>query len=139
MPRNKNDAPPDVDALSDTELLLLLARESIKRTGNFGAALDLLGGAGIVPTAAPAPAQAPQATAPVPKEPRRPHDWKKATHTCPKCSHTGPIETDFGTRFVRGVELKQSWCNTCRASTNYNQKKRTYSVSHASGRRKSDS
>lgn len=51
-------------------------------------------------------------------------DWTKEEHTCPKCGHKGMVDPDFGYRVVRGVERKQSWCTTCRATTSYYDKPR---------------
>lgn len=51
-------------------------------------------------------------------------DWHKRIHKCPKCGHTGPVDTDFGTRVVRGIERLQSWCMKCRAGTSYYDKPR---------------
>lgn len=46
-------------------------------------------------------------------------DWTAEKHTCPKCDHTGFVDPDFGVKVVRGVERRQSWCKTCRATTSY--------------------
>lgn len=53
-------------------------------------------------------------------------DWTKVKHTCPKCSHTGPVDPDFGVKLVRGIARSQSWCKNCRATTNYYGKARKY-------------
>ncbi|XXF77763.1 hypothetical protein P2318_32645 [Myxococcaceae bacterium GXIMD 01537] len=34
---------------------------------------------------------------------------------CPRCGHSGPTLTDFGTRVIRGERRPQSWCRACRA------------------------
>ncbi|MBU8896829.1 hypothetical protein DRW03_16230 [Corallococcus sp. H22C18031201] len=33
---------------------------------------------------------------------------------CPRCSHVGPTEQDFGFRVIRGEQRPQSWCRGCR-------------------------
>ncbi|MCY1082717.1 hypothetical protein [Archangium lansingense] len=39
---------------------------------------------------------------------------KTALSRCPRCSHVGPTEQDFGTRIIRGERRPQSWCRSCR-------------------------
>jgi len=40
---------------------------------------------------------------------------KTALSRCPRCSHVGPTEQDFGTRVMKGGERRpQSWCRNCR-------------------------
>lgn len=40
----------------------------------------------------------------------------KGKATCPHCDHTGPIESDFGVRIMRGAVWPQSWCRKCRGT-----------------------
>lgn len=35
---------------------------------------------------------------------------------CPRCQRLGDTVRDFGTRFVRGRQIAQSWCRTCRSA-----------------------
>lgn len=63
-------------------------------------------------------------TVPAVKAPTKKVDWTEEHHKCPQCGHEGPVKPDFGVRTVRGVELKQAWCRSCRASTNYHNKPR---------------
>lgn len=39
-----------------------------------------------------------------------------ATRKCPRCSHVGPVDTDFGSRRLKGELRPQSWCRECRAT-----------------------
>lgn len=102
---------------TDIELLMMIARESYEK---FGTALPPgFGRPNTVP-------RAPLKVGTVPPKPKKKIDWKKETHTCPKCGHTGRVDPDFGTRTVRGIVLRQSWCVTCRATTNYRNTGRKY-------------
>lgn len=56
-------------------------------------------------------------------------DWSKVIHTCPKCGRSGPVSELFGTRLVRGIRQKQSYCSHCRgqvASTVNFKRRRAY-------------
>ncbi len=90
---NKPLTRDEVSKLSNTDLLLMIARESLTR---FGTALP--------PSTLPAPKQAVRI------------DWTKEIHECPHCGAVGTVAVLFGIRVYRGVERKQSWCKTCRAS-----------------------
>lgn len=46
--------------------------------------------------------------------------------TCPHCKHHGTVVPDFGLKTIRGVKSSQSWCNKCRAETNYYARPRSY-------------
>lgn len=94
--------------LSDMEVLLQLARESMAR---YGTALPPLG------------ESAPKRKAAEESKPVK-IDWSKEIHTCPKCGFRGAVDPHFGWREVRGIERKQSWCHTCRAKTSYYDKPR---------------
>ncbi len=101
MKRTKKLSQAEVAKLSPMDLMLRVAQESLLR---YGTAL---------------PPDTARAVA-VPSGKDRPKvDWTAETHTCPKCNHKGPVVPDFGIRKVRGHELRQSYCNNCRASTNY--------------------
>lgn len=39
-----------------------------------------------------------------------------ATRQCPRCGHQGPVDTDFGSRRLKGELRPQSWCRECRAT-----------------------
>lgn len=52
--------------------------------------------------------------------------WKGKSKKCPKCGKTKDMVTEFGAKPQRGVYYVQSWCRTCRATMNYNNKPRKY-------------
>lgn len=119
--------------LSDAEVLVQLARESMER---FGTALPP--GFGGLPTKEkveePAATRRRRRATASDKTPSSDDtDWRTVISRCgnKNCTHgrggnsyEGPVEPDFGVRVVRGVVRKQSWCKRCRAETQYAQKPR---------------
>lgn len=105
--------PMNADAvshLSDAEVMLMLARESLRRFGTAipppGAAL----GFDVSQTqTVPVVGQAPRKSKPV-KE-----ISPSETHRCPRCKEVKNVLSGFGTRLVKGVIRKQSYCYDCRS------------------------
>jgi hypothetical protein len=95
----------DTAKLTDLEVMLKLARESLAL---YGTALPP-GFSGAARKLKPEP------------------DWTKEHHKCPRCKKEGPIDPLFGTRLVRGVRLRQSYCSECRANLDYRKRPRVYS------------
>lgn len=108
----------EVKKYSDMELLLRI--EAMSR----GLVLPDMPTTPVVISTTPV-VQVPQAE---PAEPPK-TDWSKVKHTCPRCSRTGTVSADFGTRMHRGTERVQSWCYACRAATSYYNVKRKYKTS----------
>lgn len=120
--------------LSDMELLLQIARESMER---YGTALPPMSAVSApVPDDAEAPSPGRQARRRVTAGKRRPApkmsssaetkrnpntDWTKVKKTCPRCDKTKFVEPDFGLKAPRASEPEfrepQSWCKQCRSDT----------------------
>ncbi len=108
MKSAKKLSPAQVAKISDMDLMMQIARESLQKYG----------------TAIP-PDNVVSPSVRTPK--RKPAvDWKKETHTCPKCGTYGTVADVFGIRSVRGEEKKQSYCAKCRATLNYYNVPRKY-------------
>ncbi len=99
-----------ISELTDDEIRILLARESLMR---YGTAL---------PPASVAAAAAPE------KQKPSAVDYEGKTKICPLCEKTKLIIPDFGLKkeSVRGTVYVQSWCRECRAGTNYHNRDRVY-------------
>jgi hypothetical protein len=142
-PMNKN--------LSDAEIMLRLARESLERWGTVLPPPDAFAPIQKKPgneteqlleklktllegSAKPAPLI--KRADKVKSEPEK--NWEKEITTCSRkgCGHTGPVIPDFGLRVVRVRVSKQSRCRKCRSEVNYHAQPRTYNVGSPSGRRK---
>lgn len=108
MPR-KSNAAAAVPEMSPAEMLAMAAR--------------------LMEQAAKATQAATQTPAPrvAIEQPAQPAvDWSREVRTCPKCGHKGKVSSDFGTKTIRGKESPQSWCRSCRSSTNYHARPRQY-------------
>ncbi len=127
MSKHKKLSPVDVAKLSDAELRLMIARDNLVKYGSTIAPdtvkSELVSVEPTPPTPPPRvrtrPTRAEKTKAP-------PTDWTKVVKVCPHCKEEKRAEPDFGVRPVRGIMRVQSWCNECRANTNYYNKPRTY-------------
>lgn len=97
-----------VESLSDADVMLMVARESLLRYGT------------------PIPPNQPQPvpTQPVVRPEMKVKDRKKMADArfkgdkkCPHCGDTKNIMRDFGIRVYRGKLGIQSWCRQCRIDT----------------------
>jgi hypothetical protein len=52
--------------------------------------------------------------------------WEGKRRECPKCGKSKLMVEEFSAKPMRGVYYVQSWCRTCRATTNYNNRPRKY-------------
>lgn len=95
-----------VDQMTDAEVLIAVARESLKR---YGTALPPAGSNAL--------------------KPRVTVDWTKEIKVCPNCKESKLVLPDFGVVVRRGIERAQSWCIYCRARGAYENKPRTYNTS----------
>lgn len=94
----------DVAKLSDYDVFMRLARESLAR---FGTTIPPGFGSMEVPRRASEGKET---------------DWSKVFHTCPKCGKHSDVESAFGIRPTRAGPKRQSWCRECRATNNYHAK-----------------
>lgn len=131
--------------LSDMELLLQIARESMER---YGTALPPMSAAVTLPAEtrleAPQPGRQARkragegkprgpkmsASAAAKRDPNT--DWTKVKKRCPRCEKTKAVDPDFGTKAPRANEPEyrepQSYCKACRSETSkdYYAAQRTY-------------
>lgn len=121
--------PTNPQNMSDAEIWLQLARESLAR---YGTALPPLVNAGRLPSPAARVAEEPDTTQ---KKRRTKRQHRKMVGPnkciCPKCKKVKAFPDDFGFRMQRGKETVQSWCSQCRSETSkdYLRRPHVYKVS----------
>lgn len=100
--------------MTDMEVMLKLARESLER---YGTALPPL-----------AEMRAPKAKKQAAEPAVASVDFTKIRKLCPHCEKTKYVLPDFGVTNDRGKLRPQGRCRACRSSVNYHTKPRVYDV-----------
>ena len=118
--------------MTDIDVLMLVAKDSIAKSGALPEGFaELLTRVQLAERVAPVKTKRPSASRESKvQEAAIATDWTKVQHTCPQCGTAGSVASTFGTKTVRGVERRQSWCFDCRSKTNYHDKDRKNSSKH---------